>query len=69
MLKKKLSDIKIGEKFYVKNNLYLRIDLDLPSTSLTTKYPDVICALDLSTYKIVCMEPDSEVKTKIDWYV
>lgn len=60
--KKKVSDIKIGEKFFTDDtHIYLRIDLDLPTCSLTTKFPPMICALNLTTYQIECFDANLEV--------
>ena len=66
-MKKILKDIKIGEKFWIDGStMYLRIKYVFPSISLTEVYPDVICALDLSTYEILCFDPYREVNFEGD---
>lgn len=68
----KLSEVKIGEKFYYldKDNksdrMYLRINMTLSQMSLTTHFPDVVCALDLTTYKVMCNNPNDEVEVEHD---
>ena len=57
----KLSETKIGDKFFIENRMYLRIDLEPSKMSLTTKFPDLICVLDLCTYKIMCFMKDVQV--------
>ena len=58
---KKLSDLKIGDKFWFADRPYLIIDFNLSQISLTTKYPDVVCVLDLNSYKVLCFEKNTRV--------
>ena len=68
----RLGDVKIGEKFYHLNEenksdrMYLRIDMKLASMSLTTIFPDVVCVLDLTTYRVMCLNPEYEVEVEHD---
>ena len=73
----KLSDTKIGDKFYHldENNqssrMYLRINLDIkkffPTLSRDyTDFSDLVPALDLSTYKICCFNNNYEVEVEYD---
>ena len=73
----KLSDVKIGEKFYHLNRenksfrMYLRIDMDLkmlfPSIAKDYgSFTNLIPAVDLSTYKIRCISGDYEVEVEHD---
>lgn len=48
------NDVKIGEKFIYKNQEYLRIDMNPSTMFLTARYDGIVCALDLSTYKVMC---------------
>ena len=57
----KLSELKIGDKFWYNDKLYLIVDLNLSQMSLTTAYPEVTCVLDLCTYKILCFKKDTKV--------
>lgn len=56
-----LKDVKIGEKFIVNDNTYLRIDFDLSNFSLTKNIKGFVCALDLNTYKIVCFNSTEKI--------
>lgn len=49
-----LENIKIGQKFVYKNKVYLRIDFNLSAISLSGRYDEVICVLDMETFKIMC---------------
>lgn len=65
----RLADVKIGDKYWLTDNstrMFLRIDLKLSEMSLTTRFPKVVCALDLTTYKIICHNPDFEVEVEHD---
>ena len=57
----KLSELKIGDKFWYSDKPYLIVDLNLSQMSLTTAYPEVTCVLDLCTYKILCFKKDTKV--------
>ena len=73
----KLSDVKIGDKFYflkednTSNRMYIKIDLDLQTLfpTLTRDYRDfstLVAALDLSTYQISCLNGNYEVEVEHD---
>ena len=73
----KLSDVKVGDKFYFlkENNtsdrMYIKIDLDLKTLfpTLTRDYRDfsnMIAALDLSAYTICCLNGNYEVEVEHD---
>ena len=51
-----IKDIKIGEQFIYKNQMYLRIDMNPSTMFLTARYDGIVCALDLSTYKVMCFK-------------
>ena len=69
----RLSDVKIGEKFFRLNEenrsdrMYLRIDMN-PSTMLRhIQFPyDIVTALDLTTYKVICFNGSYEVEVEHD---
>lgn len=65
-MKCRLGDLNIGDKFIKDGKMYLVIDLKLSSMSLTTKYPEMTCALNLSTYTVVCFNPDFDVEFESD---
>ena len=65
----KLSNVKIGEKFYHLNRenksfiMYLRIDMNPSVVFKSAQLPyNTVCASDLSTYKIMCINGDYEVE-------
>ena len=73
----KLSDVKIGEKFFYldhkerSNRMYLRIDLDLkilfPTlTKDCTSFADLVPVLDLTSYKISAINGNYEVEVEHD---
>ncbi len=62
----KLSELKIGDKFWYSDKPYLIVDLNLSQISLSTFYPEVICVLDLVTYKILCFKKDTKVLQESD---
>lgn len=69
----RLSDVKIGDKFYHVNKenksdrMYLRIDMN---PSVIFKYVALpyttVAALDLTTYKVMCLNGDYEVEVEYD---
>ena len=52
-LKTALFDLYPGDRFIYNDKTYMLIDFSLSDCSLTTKYPEMRCALDMQTYKIV----------------
>lgn len=73
----KLSDVKIGDKFFhldeknQSNKMYLRIDIDLkllfPTLAKDCRdFSNLVPALDLSTYKISCLSGAYEVEVEYD---
>lgn len=72
----RLSDVKIGDKFYFLNDsvayrMYIRIDMDLKALfpTLDRQYRDfsnLIPALDLTNYKICCFSGSYEVEVEYD---
>ena len=59
-----LSDANIGDKFFHNGKAYLKIDMN-PSSMFTifqrVSY-DVVAALDLATYKVMCINGMYEVE-------
>lgn len=72
----RLRNVRVGDKFFFLNDnqadrMYLRIDIDLKALFpiLTSEYRDfsnLVPALDLSSYKIVCLSGDYEVEVEYD---
>ena len=58
---KKLHKLKVGDKFWLGDQPYLIIDLNLSQMSLTTVYPEVVCVLSLNTYKVFCFDKNTTV--------
>lgn len=61
----KLSEVKVGDKFFLKNKMhtmYLRIDMS-PSERFSSALliPTLVCALDLTTFKVVGIQQDFDV--------
>lgn len=69
----RLSDVKIGEKFFHLNEenksdrMYLRIDMN---PSVMFKHAvlncDLVAALDLCSYKVMCLNGNYEVEVEYD---
>ena len=69
----KLSDVKIGDKFFHLNNenkserLYLRIDMNPSVMFKHAQLPcDTVAALDLTSYKVMCLNGNYEVEVEYD---
>ena len=69
----RLSDVKIGEKFFHLNKdntadrMYLRIDMNPSAMFKAVRLPySTVVALDLCTYKVVCLNGDYEVEVEHD---
>lgn len=73
----KLKDVKIGDKFYhldekgQSSKMYLKINLDIRKFFPTlasdyTEFSDLVPALDLSTYRICCLNTNYEVEVEYD---
>lgn len=61
----KLSYVKIGDKFIFNNNIYLRIDMNPSVMFKNVQLPyDTVAALNLSTYKVMCLNGDYEIKVE-----
>jgi hypothetical protein len=56
-----IENIKIGEKFILNDNSYLRIDMDLNNMTVFADFSNLVCVLDLSTYRVVCFHKSTEV--------
>ena len=71
----KLSDVKIGDKFYhcqlngqnVSDRMYLRIDMNPSILFKHVQLPhDTVAAIDLFTYKVICLNGNYEVEVEHD---
>ena len=63
----KLGDIQVGQKFWLKDKIYMRIDMNLSTMFASgSKYNNVVCALDLNTYKVMCFSSLWEVEYESD---
>lgn len=69
----RLSDIKIGEKFFhldeenKSDKMYLRIDMNPSAMFKHVQLPyDTVAALDLTTYKVMCLNGNYEVEVEHD---
>ena len=63
---KKLYELKIGDKFWFSDRPYLIVDLNFSQMSLDTIYPEVVCVLDLVTYKVLCFDKNTKVEQTTD---
>jgi hypothetical protein len=61
-----LSDLKIGDKFIKNNKTYLIINLVVSHKSFSTKFPNFMCVLDLSSYKVLCFNEKEIVEFERD---
>lgn len=58
----KAGELTPGDKFKRKGNEYLMIDF-LPSQCFVSGiFSNFVCAVDLSTYKVICLDKDWEVE-------
>lgn len=67
----RLGDVKIGDKFwYTGERMYLRIDMDLkvlfPTITKERSFANLVPALDLITYRVMCLNGDYEVEVEYD---
>lgn len=69
----RLSDIKIGEKFFhldeenKSDKMYLRIDMNPSVMFKHMQLPsNTVAALDLTTYKVMCLNGNYEVEVEHD---
>ena len=68
----RLGDVKVGDKFwYTGERMYLRIDMDLkvmlPTlTRDSTSFANLVPCLDLTSYKVLCLNGDYEVEVEHD---
>ena len=58
----KLSEVKVGDKFIHNGGVFIKIEFNLATISLTTKFPDMLCALDLEDYTVRAILSDTDVK-------
>lgn len=58
----KAGDLEPGDKFKHKGNEYLMLDF-LPSQCFVSAvFSNFVCAVDLTTYKVICLDRDWEVE-------
>ena len=63
----KLSDVKIGDKFILNNRMYLRINMNPSVMFKNVQLPyNTVAAINLSTYKVMCLNGDYEVEVEYD---
>ena len=68
----RLRDAKIGDKFwYTGERMYLRINMDLKVmlpilTSESRSFANLVPCLDLTSYKVMCLNGDYEVEVEHD---
>ena len=58
----KLSNVAVGTKFTHNGGVFIKIEFNLATISLTTKFPDMLCALDLEDYTVRALLSDTDVK-------
>ena len=57
-----LKDIEVGQKFIYRNKMFLRVDMKPSTVFQNVAFDELIAALDLSTYKIMCFNDSWEVE-------
>ena len=67
----RLGDVKVGDKFNLvnatdPNRMYLKIDMNTAIMFATPSLHNLVCALDLTTYKVVCFNPEYAVEVEYD---
>lgn len=58
----KLANVAVGTKFIHNGGVFIKIEFNLATVSLVTKFPDMCCALDLEDYTVSAFLSDTEVK-------
>lgn len=58
----KMKDIQVGQKLIYIDRMYLRIDMNMSSIVDHHAFDNFICVLDLSTYKVMCLDESWEVE-------
>ena len=72
----RLKNVRVGDKFFFlednqADRMYLRIDMDLKTmlptlTRDSTSFAKLVPALDLSSYKVMCLSGDYDVEVEYD---
>lgn len=68
----RLGKVKVGDKFwYTSERMYLRINMDLkvmlPTLTKDSKsFANLVTCLDLTSYKVMCLNGDYEVEVEYD---
>ena len=61
-----LTDLKPGDKFIYDNVPYMLIDFNLSGIFMERAFTELLCALDLNTYKVIGLYKDWEVEALSD---
>ena len=65
-MRRRLGDLKVGDKFIKNTKMYLIIDFKVSDAFLNVKFPNMLCALDLNTYKVLCFDKGDIVDFESD---
>ena len=57
-----LTELKPGDKFIYNNTEYMLINFDLAGIFMNRAFTELLCALDLNTYKVIGLYKDWEVE-------
>lgn len=63
---KRLGDVKIGDKFFHNGRLYIKIDMNPSTMFLSRSFSEFVCALDLTTYQVMCINAEYDVDVEYD---
>lgn len=65
-MRRRLGDLEVGDKFIKGTKMYLIIDFKVSDAFLNVKFPSMLCALDLNTYKVLCFDKEDIVDFESD---
>ena len=57
----RLSDVSLGQRYWLNGKQYLRIDMDASKLFLDKQLQRMICCLDMSNYQVMMHNPEFEV--------
>ena len=61
-LNEALAAMSYGDKFIYIDNIYMLIDFNLSDCFLSKPFQELVMALDMTTFKVVCFDKNWEVE-------
>lgn len=57
-----IAKLEPGDRFVYKDNEFLLIDFKVSDCFISAAMPNIFCALDMQTFKVVCFDASWEVR-------